>query len=83
MNCNYIYAYYTALLVEGNTTGGANWTKIKTLQTQAMETIVDDYQGIHSSSLGIPNATKDDHNKEPPGTIYTSVVYGLPHITLM
>ena len=71
-------------MVEGNTTGGANWTKIKTLQAQAMETIVDDYQGMHSSSsLGIPNSTKHNHNKQPPGTIYNSVVYGLPHITLV
>ena len=73
--------YYLALVVEGTTTGGMNWSKMKTLQAQAMETIKDDYQGMCSSS-GIPNVTQDNHNKHPEN-IYSGVVYGLPHITLV
>lgn len=70
-------------MVEGTTTGGANWSKMKASQAQAMETIKDDDQGMRSSSSGIPNVTKDNHNKQPPGNIYNGVVYGLPHITLV
>ena len=71
--------YSDFTLVEGNTAGVINWNRVKKNLTCGYEETLCDTRGNSSSS----NDKEDLKQKHFNADVYSTVVYGLPHITLM
>ena len=71
--------YSDFTLVEGNTAGVINWNRVKKKLTCGYEETLCDTRGNSSSSNDKENLKQKHLNAD----VYSTVVYGLPHITLM